>query len=391
MPLAPCLLRSPSGPPVPDVRRIAVLRANGIGDFVVALPALAALRAAYPEAEITYLGVDWHPALLGSRPGPWDRVLVVPPCPGVREGEPAPPQVVGAFLADRRAERYDLALQLHGGGAHSNPFVAALGARVTVGSADRGAAPLDRTTTYAYYQHEVLRFLEVVALVGAPPVELEPRLAVTAADLAAADTELADTELADTADSGVRSGPWVALHPGASDARRRWPAASFAVVADRLAAAGARVVVIGSGADDARAAAAIRAAADQPPVDLVGRLSLPGTVGLLRRCRLVVANDSGPRHLAAAVGTATVGIYWCGNVITAGPLTRARHRIGVSFRVDCPVCGAVQSHGRCPHNPSFVADVPPGEIVEHALELYTDAAGRDGPAVPSGGRGEGRW
>ncbi len=73
----------PLGPLVDGVRRIAVLRSNGIGDFVVAVPALQALRAAYPEAEITYLGARWHPELLRGRPGPWDRVLVVPPCPEI--------------------------------------------------------------------------------------------------------------------------------------------------------------------------------------------------------------------------------------------------------------------------------------------------------------------
>ncbi len=73
----------PGGPKIDGVRRIAVPRANGLGDFVVALPALAALRAAYPRASITYLGLPWHRTLLPGRPGPWDRLIVVPPCPGV--------------------------------------------------------------------------------------------------------------------------------------------------------------------------------------------------------------------------------------------------------------------------------------------------------------------
>ena len=94
-------------------------------------------------------------------------------------------------------------------------------------------------------------------------------------------------------------------------------------------------------------------------------------LGVLERCRLLVGNDSGPRHLAAAVGTATVGIYWCGNLINAGPITRRRHPCGVSFRTVCPECGADQSTvGRCPHDPSFVADVPVDEIATAALDLY---------------------
>ncbi len=360
MPPAPPLL-APTGELVPDVERIAVLRANGIGDFVLAVPALQALRAAYPTARITYLGTTWHPDLLEARPGPWDRVVVVPPYPGVRDAEAWIPGDVEVqqFFAQQGRERYDLAVQLHGGGENSNPFVTALGARLTAGSRAAGAPPLDRWTPYVPYQHEVHRFLEVVGLVGAVPVELEPRLEVTPADRAAADAGL-----------GSRTGALVAVHPGARDPRRRWPPEFFAVVAQRLADLGARVVLVGQGPGDERAAAAIATAMSTPPLDLVGRLSLGAMLGVFERCRVVVANDSGPRHLAAAVGTATVGIYWCGNLVNAGPLTRRRHRVGVSFRSTCPACGADQRPDRCPHDPSFVSDVSVEEIVAAVLDLY---------------------
>ena len=356
------------GDPIPDVRRIAVLRSNGIGDFVVAIPALEALRAAYPEATVTYLGDTWHPELLNSRPGPWDEVVVVPPFPGVRNGESADADGadVRAFFAEQQGRGYDLAVQLHGGGGNSNPFVSRLGARVTAGSRDRGAPELDRTTPYVYFQHETLRFLEVVALVGAPPVSLEPSLTVTAADHAAATAALADDDR-----------PLVLLHPGASDQRRQWPTESFAAVADALAARGADVAVVGV-AGDRPAAASIADAMRQPLTDLTGRLSLSATTGLLARAAVMIGNDSGPRHVAAAVGTATVGIFWCGNLINAGPLSRARNRVAVSFRVNCPVCGADQGHGRCPHDVSFVADVPVEDVLDPAVELLETEARRAG-------------
>jgi ADP-heptose:LPS heptosyltransferase len=356
-------LLEPGGPLVPSVDRMAVLRANGIGDLVVALPALSALRAAYPDAEITYLGAAWHPTLLRDRPGPWDRILVVPHYPGVNDGEGASqgsPEV-HAFFAAQQRERYDLAIQLHGGGGNSNPFVSALGARVTAGSRAVAAPPLDRTMPYVYYQHEVHRFLEVAGLVGASPVELEPRLQVTPADRAAAAEVL-----------GAVTGPLVGLHPGASDRRRRWPAESFAVVAQELAGRGAQVVLLGHGAEDERAAAEIASFMTTPPLDLVGRLSLRGMVGVLERCCIMVGNDSGPRHLAGAVGTATVAVYWCGNLINSSPLTRRRHRVAVSFRTVCPTCGSDQGRGRCPHDPSFVSDVPVEDVLGPVLDLYVD-------------------
>jgi ADP-heptose:LPS heptosyltransferase len=349
----------PVGPKVEGVERIAVLRANGIGDFVVAVPALDALRAAYPHARITYLGLPWHEGLLASRPGPWDDVVVVPPYSEMIAGGEPDAARIDAFFDEQRAVGYDLAVQIHGGGGNSNPFVERLGARVTVGARDAGAPPLDRWVRYAYYQHEVLRFLEVVALVGAPAVTVEPRLALTAADVRHADEALP-----------VSAQPLVVLHPGASDARRRWPADSFADVARALGERGCRVAVVGHGPDDARAAARIAELSDA--VDLVGALDMRAMAGVLARARLVVANDSGPRHLGAALGTRTVGVYWVGNVINAGPLLRARHRVAVSFRNHCPVCGADQAalgSQRCPHDDSFVADVTVEEVLGYARDL----------------------
>jgi ADP-heptose:LPS heptosyltransferase len=295
-------------------------------------------------------------------------VVVVPPWPGVRDaaGASRDSAEVRRFLAAQRAEGYDLALQLHGGGGNSNPLVAALGARVTAGARDAGAPPLDRWLPYSYDQHEVLRCLELVGLVGAVPVTLEPRLALTPADVAAADAVLP-----------AGPGPLVALHPGASDPRRRWPPGSFAAVAGALAGEGARVVLVGEGPDDRRAADAIRAASPAPVLDLVGRLSLGALAGVLARCRLVVANDSGPRHLAEAVGTATVGVFLEHNLLNAGPLTRRRHRVAVSARTDCEVCGADQSRSRCGHDRSLVADVPLETVRAAALDLLGDG----GPAV----------
>ena len=349
----------PVGEKVDGVERIVVLRANGIGDFVVAVPALEALHAAYPDARITYLGLPWHAELLEGRPGPWHEVDVVPPYPHMIAGGPVDEARIEDFFERHKAAKYDLAVQLHGGGGNSNPFMTRLGARVTAGARDAGAPGLDRWTRYAYYQHEVMRFLEVVALVGAAPVTVEPRIALTAADVRHAEQALP-----------ISAQPLVVLHPGASDPRRRWPAESFATVATALAQRGCRVAVVGAGDADEQAAARIAELADV--VNLVGALDMKGMVGALARARLVIANDSGPRHLGAALGTPTVGIYWVGNVINAGPLLRARHRVAVSFRNDCPVCGEDQASlgsRRCEHDDSFVADVTTDEVLGHTADL----------------------
>lgn len=340
---------------VPDVRRIAVLRANALGDLMFALPALDALRAAYPEAEIVLLGRAWHRDLLDGRPGPVDRTVVVPPFEGSLTADQQ--RTLEEVLDVVAEEGIDLALQLHGGGRNSNPVVSRLGACVTAGLATPDAEPLDRQVPYVYYQHEVLRLLEVVALVGATPRHLEPVFAVTEDDRAEASSVVED------------NGPLVALHPGATDPRRRWPPDRFAAVGDALADAGAAVVVTGSAAEGDLVAAVVGAMRN-PATGLAGRISIGGLAALLARSSVVVGNDTGPLHLAAAVGTATTGVFWCGNLVNAGPATRARHRPSISWILDCPVCGRSCITDRCDHDEPFVSGVTVDEVRASALELF---------------------
>lgn len=344
------------------LRKIAVLRANALGDFIFALPALKALRETYPDAEIVLLGKQWHQQWLTHRPGPIDRVIVVPT--GMLGAAEEQPDAIAVqhFFQQMQQEKFDLAIQIHGGGRNSNPFVLQLGAKMTVGLRTPDAPPLDCWIPYIYYQSEVLRYLEVVSLVNAKTANLEPEISVTAADLAASRQIVADLHR-----------PLVVLHPGASDPRRRWSYEKFAAVGDALAEVGAFVVVTGTAAERNL----VRAVVDRmhyPSQDLAARLSLNGLTGLLARAAVIVSNDTGPLHLARAVGTATVGIYWCGNLITAGPMVRTRHRPLISWRLLCPVCGVdCTSQNRCDHSVSFVADVEVDEAIAAAVDLMHHA------------------
>ena len=353
---------------VEAVHRIAVLRANRLGDFLIATPALEALRAAYPAAEIVLLARQWHADLLSGRPGPVDRVVPVPPTRGVVDSGPEDPAAVEAFVASMRTQRFDLAVQMHGGGRWSNPLTARLGARCTVGLRAPDAPALDRTLAYSWYQPEVLRYLELVGLVGAEPVTLHPRLSLMDCDRAEADA------------LDLPAGPLVALHPGAEDPRRCWPAESFAAVGDGLAAAGATVLVTGSGPERAIVADVV-GAMKAPALSLVDTLSIGGLAAVYDRCAVVVANDTGPRHLAEAVDTPTVAVIWCGNLVNFGPLGRRRHRVHVSWLTACPVCAAplpepelpARHHGRCPHEVSWMTPVDPTAVLGSATELLRDS------------------
>lgn len=387
-----------------DVRKIAVLRPNAVGDFVFALPALHALKQAYPEAELVLLGLPWHAGFLQGRPGPVDRVIVVPPLAGIGlapDADDAAPR--RPFLAAMQAEGFDIACQMYGGGRYSNPLVASFGARLTVGARAAGAPPLDRWLPYLEPANRRLALLEITALVGAAQVSLAAELAVTQADRQAAAAVLARVERAAarkaelaygktefssglisatgasaqralasgaTAASAVAASgpPLVLLQPGSSDPRRCWPAASFAAVGNALAGMGARIAVNGT-ADEAPLVRRVLRALHAPAIDLSGKLDLGGLCGLIERAACVVSNDTGPLHLALALGTPCVGIFWLTNLVDGAPLRPSLLRAALSLRQDCPVCGLPNLRQRCSHDVSFVADVPVEQVVHMAQEV----------------------
>lgn len=347
-------------PALPGIRKIAVLRPSAVGDFVFALPALHALRTAYPEAFIVYIGKQWHADFLATRPSPVDRVAVIPATPGV--GAPAdaalPGDAARRFVRTMRRAEFDLALQLFGGGRYSNPFVTSLRAGMTIGLKAADAAPLDRWVPYGGVGNTRLRLLEVAALAGAYAWHAEPELTVTEADRKQA-------ELALPAGQARRL---VLLQPGASDLRRRWPAERFAAVADALAQDGTLIAVNGT-QDEAPLVRAVIGAMRHRAVDLSGKLSLAGLCGLLERCALLISNDTGPLHLGLAIGTPCVGVYWLTNLIESSPLRQHRHRAALSVRVQCAVCGAANLKARCAHDASFVDDVSADEVIALSMEL----------------------
>jgi ADP-heptose:LPS heptosyltransferase len=347
--------------PSNEVGKIAVLRPNAVGDFVFALPALHALKHRYPAAEIVLLGKAWHADFLHNRPGPVDRVAVLPPVPGV--GAPVDgacdQRAIAHFVEAMREERFDIALQMFGAGHYSNPFLLRIGARLSAGARADGAPLLERWVPYCEPNNRRLALLEIAGLVGAWPGPLpSPELAVTSADQAEAARAvppLPDERLA-------------VLQPGSTDPRRCWPAQRFAQLGDRLAQRGMRVAVNGS-VGEAALVEAVVGQMREPAVALAGTLGLGGLCGLLERSSLVVSNDTGPLHLALALGVPSVGIFWLTNLVEGMPLRQSGLRAALSLRTRCPTCGQDNVAARCPHDDSFVADVSLEQVGQLALSL----------------------
>lgn len=352
---------APVGERLAGVEKVAVLRANRLGDFIFILPALDALRAAYPQAEIVLLALPWHTAFLSRRRSSVDRVIVVPPYGGVGAdpAEKGDQAVLSSFFQAMQEEHFDLACQFHGGGHFSNPFVKRLAAGVTIGLKAEDAVPLDRWIPYYPLQQEYQRYLEVVSLAGARAQSAEPHLTVTEQDLAEVEQVLPEVEQ-----------PFAVLHPGAIDPGRRWPGEKFAQVGDALASRGLQVVITGT-RDEQEVVARVVDTMRRPNHNLRGRLSLGGLAALLACSQITIANDSGPLHLAHAVGARAVGIYWCFNFVTSAPVSRTRHRPVVSWQIHCPVCGCDRSRNHCLHTASFVDTISADEVIAEAYKLLS--------------------
>ncbi len=359
---------------IPNVKKIAVLRALVLGDLIFALPALEALTNAYPEAEIVYLGHEWHKSYLPGRVPGIDRVETFSRSKVDYEdlGFLIDPREAEGFFARMRAEHFDLAIQLQVSGTNANPFIQRMHPRVSIGSRELGkreAVPLDRWIPYEYYQNEVARLLEVVGLAGAKASAPFPRLKVLDLDLEAARRSL-----------GRIGGPFVVLHTGARDIRRCWTKPKFAQVADELKRSGLEVVLTGLSIDEERTEA-IEGLMEETPINLVGKLSLPALTGLLSQARLVISNDTGVLHLALAIGTKAVGLFWVEYISKSLPLSSQNFVPLIGWDRRCPLCGAfldkfetvrVDPDRPCEHMASFIDTITVEEVLTAAKRLLEE-------------------
>jgi ADP-heptose:LPS heptosyltransferase len=352
----------PVGTRLRKIARIAVLRGGGLGDLLLAEPAIRSLADTYPDAEVVLLGTPAHQELLSGRPSPVQEVRVLPVAQGVYEPDGATEDAL-ELTRFFRDQAFDLAVQLHGGGRWSNPFLRRLGAVWTAGSRTPDAAGLSRWVPFQHDQHETMRALEVVCLVGARPAAVEPQIALASKDLAEAGPALAGLPR-----------PVLTVHRGASDPRCRWPASRFV---DVIAAVAGRASIVVVGNDTESEVVGLARERGIEVRSLAGALSLSGLLGVLRLSRIVLADDSGPRHLAQAVGTPTVSIYWLGNMLKASPFGRTLHRTHISWTMRCPVCGVACTRvdlPRCEHDVSFVTDVPADDVLADVTELLGEPA-----------------
>lgn len=331
-----------------------IVKPSSLGDIVQSFPVLAQLRAAFPDAQIGWVARDRYAPFLARHP-----------------------QVDVVFSFERKARglrlvwnQWDLARRMRGFCAHvaidlqglarSAWFTYVSGAPIRVGMSDcREGARLAYTHTVPIprrLQHAVDRYQAVAqAILGAAADSPVERVRLPEDEAAA---RWAETTVAQAGN------PPLAVAPGARWVTKRWPVVKFAHAAEQIALrTGLPVVVLGSTAEIRLGDELTRLLAPRIPcINLCGRTDLLQLTELLRRCRLLLGNDSGTAHLAAAVGCPVVAVFTCTSPRRAAPRGQLVRVVQTSLRCR----GSYLKH--CPHL-SCHAELSAEPVVLAALEL----------------------
>jgi ADP-heptose:LPS heptosyltransferase len=299
--------------------RIIVFRALKLGDMLCAVPALRALRSGFPRAEIVLAGLPWAIEFVERFSQYLDGFRPFPGYPGLPE-QAIDIDRLPRFFESIVAERFDLAIQLHGSGSISNEVIARFGVRTQAGFYEPSRACPDPATFLPYPDQglEVSRLLRLVEHLGIRSRGEELEFPLTESERGRA-RWLID-------DAGFDSSEYVCIHGGASVAERRWPVERFAAVADVLADRGYGVVLTGS-AGEAGLTRAIADSMRSPALDLAGMTPLGTLAAVLERARLLVCNDTGVSHLADALRVPSVVISTGDNPRRWAPADRLLHRV----------------------------------------------------------------
>ncbi len=367
-------LRRP--PAAPVARRILLLRLERIGDLLMTLGALESVRATWPDARIDLVVGSWNLDL--ARHLPWVDHVEALDVPWLTRGRAAPG--LGALLGRARqwrSESYDLGINLEGD-IRSNVLLGLSGAACRVGfvMAGGGAAlthPAPFVAT-AHTDDNTRRLVAEAACALNRPLVVRspswPRLTLPDEAWRAADRLLAP----------AGTPPLVGLHVSGGRTIKQWHPMRFGEAAGRLArTVGGRLVLTGTGDDRALVdAARIAISADVDVADLVGPLDLPTLAAVLGRLTLYVTGDTGPMHLAAAMGTPVVAVFGLSDPRRYAPLVP--HRRIVRLDLECSPCNRVRRPpARCEgHVPDCLEGISAETVYRAGLDLFAEVRCREG-------------
>jgi heptosyltransferase-1 len=317
---------------MPDYHHILLIKPSSLGDIVHAMPTCAAIRRTYPKARLTWL-VKRQWASLVERIDGVDRVWPVK-------------STLKGWLSQvpaLRTEGFDLVVDLQG--LFRSAAIGWLGGSPLLVGFENGREGSPwfysrRVPVPQSEMHAVDRYLLVAKAVGAAESDTpEFRFRIPPTDYDEVDRLLIR--------SGVTPGTsWVAMNVSARWPTKRWPAESFAEVADRMLQEGYGAVVMIGGSDERAEVAAVSGMMKTPAIDLAGATTVGLLPALLSKASLLITNDSGPMHVAAAVGTPVVALFGPTSAVRTGPYG-VGHGV-LTGKVPCSPCFSRTCHNTLP-------------------------------------------
>lgn len=298
-----------------EVKKIAVFRALQLGDMLCSIPAIRALRKAYPEAEITLIGLPWAESLLSRFNRYFDSFIPFAGYPGLPEQEFHPEGFV-RFLQTVIQKKFDLVLQMQGNGNLVNPMIELLGSKYSAGFFKEGLY-VPKNGSFIEYPdtlHEIERHLKLVDSLRIPLQGTDLEFPLTETDvqsLKALKLPLSDKS-------------YICIHTGSRSLERRWPAEYFAKLADLVADHGLTPVLTGT-QEELDTVEKVAGSMKKKAVIAAGRTGLGAAAVLIQQSSGLISNCTGVAHIAAALKVPSVVISLNGEAFRWNPLNNDLH------------------------------------------------------------------
>jgi heptosyltransferase-2 len=345
-----------------EISRILIRATNWVGDVIMTLPALEAVRESFPKSTLIVLARPWVIPLFESHPM-LDGVMTL------GNGKTSffgLTDIIKASLQIRR-QKFDLAVLFQ------NAFEAALiaylgGIRYRVGyDTDHRRLLLSHAVVrddIIMNAHQVEYYLSLIRAMGLNARSKDPELFVS--------KEQEEKALPLLSENGVEQGDYLlGISPGAIyGPAKRWPPERFAAIGDMAVDRwGAKVVIFGS-SQEREICDRVSTSMHHPSINLCGSTQIGELIALIRRCNLFVSNDSGLMHVASALKVPMVAIFGSTNPVATGP-RGPRSRI-VRHQVDCAPCMKPE----CPRDFQCMLSIEPEDVWDELLSFKNEMEGR---------------
>jgi ADP-heptose:LPS heptosyltransferase len=299
-----------------EIKKIAIFRALQLGDMLCCIPAVRALRAAYPHASITLLGLPWAKSLTERFPLYFNEFIHFPGYPGLPEQQ-LDPGLFTKFLQQIQSQQFDLVLQMQGNGTIVNPMVVLLGGKYTAGFCVKHDFCPDANYFLEYPEgiSEIERHIRLMNHLEIPSKGNELEFPVTEAE----EKEMQSIGLP------IEKQEYVCVHPGSRGSWRQWPPECFAKLADHCASTGLKVVITGT-KDEQEIVQQVIRHMKSDALNAAGKTGLGAVGALIKNAKLLISNCTGVSHIAAACETQSIVISMDGEPERWAPLNKKLHR-----------------------------------------------------------------